>query len=64
MDALLAALQQGGLSAWLILIGGIVIGLIALRVIFEVAEVAVNIGCAILFLLGVAYVLFTFFGNR
>jgi hypothetical protein len=62
MDALMAALQQGGLSAWLVLIAGLAVGLILLRVIFEVASVAIRVGCAVLFLLGTAYLLYTFLG--
>jgi hypothetical protein len=63
MDALLAALQQGGARSWLVLIGGLVVALILLRLVFELASVAVKIGCAVLFLLAVAYVLFMIFGR-
>lgn len=62
MDALTAALQQGGLSAWLILIVGLAAGLILLRIVFELASVAIRVGCAVLFLLGAAYILYTFLG--
>ena len=62
MDALTTALQQGGLSSWLVLIGGLALGLILLRIVFEIASVAIRVGCALLFLLGTAYILYTFLG--
>ena len=63
MDAILNALNGGGLTAWLILLAALVIGIILLRIIFELASVVIRIGCAILFILVVVYILFTFFGG-
>jgi len=63
MDALYQALQEGGVRSWLVLIGGLIVGFILLRLVFEVASIAIRVGCAILFLMGVVYVLFTFFGG-
>jgi hypothetical protein len=60
MDALLAALQEGGPRSWLIFLGGLVLGLLLLRLVFEVASVAIRIGCAVVFLLVTAYILYTF----
>lgn len=60
MEALLAALQEGGLRAWLIFFGGLALGLILLRLVFEVASAAVRIGCAVIFLLATVYILYTF----
>ncbi|MFN2136106.1 MAG: hypothetical protein ACK2UK_09145 [Candidatus Promineifilaceae bacterium] len=63
MDALWNALQQGGIESWLILIGGIVVGIIVLRIVFEVADVAIKVGCFALFVLGIAWLLYTIFGG-
>lgn len=60
MDALLATLQEGGWLSWLILLGGLALGLLLLRLVFEIASVAIRIGCAIVFLLATAYILYTF----
>jgi hypothetical protein len=62
MDALWNALQQGGLQSWLILIVGIVVGIIALRIVFEIAEGAIKIGCFVIFILIIAWLAFTVFG--
>ena len=63
MDMLYNALNGGGLQSWLILFAVIVIGIILLRIIFELASAVIRIGCAILFILVVVYILFTFFGG-
>lgn len=60
MDAFLVALQDGGPRAWLILLGGLVVGLLLLRLVFEIASVAIRIGCAVVFLLATVYILYTF----
>ena len=63
MDALLNALQQGGIESWLILIGAIIIGIIVLRIVFELAETVIKIGCFVLFVVGIGWLLFTIFGG-
>jgi hypothetical protein len=63
MNALLEALNSGGLMSWLILLAALVIGIILLRIVFELASAVIRIGCSILFVLIVAYLLFTFFGG-
>ncbi|UCC52343.1 MAG: hypothetical protein JSV68_25125 [Anaerolineaceae bacterium] len=62
MNALLDALSGGGYLSWLILFAALVIGIILLRIVFEIASAVIRIGCSILFILVVAYLLFTFFG--
>lgn len=64
MDALLNFLNQSGLSPWLILFAALGIGIILLRIVFEIAEAVIQIGCAILFILIIGYIMFTFFGGR
>lgn len=63
MDAILNALNGSGLTPWLILVAAIVIGIILLRIVFEIAEAALQIGCAILFVIIIGYILITFFGG-
>jgi hypothetical protein len=63
MDALWNALQQGGIESWLILIGAIVVGVIVLRIVFELAETVINIGCFLLFVIGIGWLLYTMFGG-
>lgn len=63
MDAILNALNGGGLTSWLILLAALVIGIILLRIVFEIAEAVISIGCAILFALIIGFLLFTFFGG-
>ena len=63
MDALLNALSGGGLVSWLILLAALVIGIILLRIVFEIASAVIRIGCSILFILIVGYILLTFFGG-
>jgi hypothetical protein len=63
MEALWNALQQGGWESWLILIGGIVVGIIVLRIVFEIADVAIKIGCFVLFVIVIGWLLFTIFGS-
>ena len=62
MDAFINALNGGGLLSWLILLAALVIGIILLRIVFQIASVIIRIGCSILFILVVAYLLYTFFG--
>jgi hypothetical protein len=63
MDAILNALNSGGITAWLILLAALVIGIILLRIVFEIAEAVLSIGCAILFVLFIGYLMFTIFGG-
>ena len=63
MDALLSALNGGGLVSWLILLAALVIGIILLRIVFEIASTVLRIGCSILFIIVVGYILFAFFGG-
>jgi hypothetical protein len=63
MDALLNALNGGGLLSWLILLAALVIGIILLRIVFQLASAVIRIGCSILFIIVVGYMLFTFFGG-
>jgi hypothetical protein len=63
MDALWNALQQGGIESWLILIGGFFVGVIILRIVFEIADMAIKIGCSLLFVLLVSWLLYTIFGG-
>ena len=63
MNALLDALNSGGLMSWLILLAALVIGIILLRIVFQLASAVIRIGCSILFIVVVAYLLFTFFGG-
>lgn len=63
MDALWNALQQGGIESWLILLGGLVLGTIVLRFVFELADVVVKIGCLLLFVAGVGWLLYTILGS-
>lgn len=63
MEALWNALQQGGIESWLILLAGIIIGVIVLRIVFELADMAVKIGCFVLFVLGIGWMLLTIFGG-
>jgi hypothetical protein len=63
MDALLNALNGGGLLSWLILLAALVIGIILLRIVFQLASAVIRIGCSILFIIVVGYILFTFFGG-
>ena len=63
MNALLDALNSGGLMSWLILLAALVIGIILLRIVFQLASAVIRIGCSILFIAVVAYLLFTFFGG-
>lgn len=62
MEALWNALQQGGIESWLLLIGGIVVGVIVLRIVFELADIAIKIGCAILFVAFVGWLMYAIFG--
>lgn len=63
MDAILNALNGGGLTSWLILLAALVIGIILLRIVFEIAEAVISIGCAILFVIIIGFLLVTFFGG-
>ncbi len=63
MEALWNALQQGGWQSWLILFGGIIVGVILLRIVFEVADVVIKIGCFLLFVIVIVWLLFTIFGG-
>ena len=63
MNALLDALNSGGLMSWLTLLAALVIGIILLRIVFQLASAVIRIGCSILFIVVVAYLLFTFFGG-
>ena len=63
MEALWNALQEGGWESWLILIGGIVVGVIVLRIVFEIADVAIKVGCFVLFVIVIGWLLFTIFGS-
>ena len=63
MDALWNALQQGGIESWLILIGAIIVGVIVLRIVFELAETVIKIGCFVLFVVGIGWLLYTMFGG-
>ena len=63
MDALFDALNGGGFVSWLILLAALVIGIILLRIVFQLASVVIRIGCAIIFIIVVGYILFTFFGG-
>ncbi len=63
MEALINALNGGGVQSWLILFAGLVIGIILLRIVFQLASAVIRIGCSILFILIVGYILFTFFGS-
>jgi hypothetical protein len=63
MNALLDALNSGGLMSWLILLAALVIGIILLRIVFQLASAVIRIGCSILFIAVVAFLLFTFFGG-
>lgn len=63
MDTLLNALQQGGIESWLILIGAIIVGIIVLRIVFELAETVIKIGCFLLFVIGIGWLLFMIFGG-
>ncbi len=62
MEALWNALQEGGIESWLILIGGIIVGVILLRIVFEVADMVINIGCTLIFVILVGWLLYTIFG--
>jgi hypothetical protein len=63
MNALLDALNSGGLMSWLILLAALVIGIILLRIVFQLASAVIRIGCSILFIAVVVFLLFTFFGG-
>lgn len=63
MDALWNALQQGGIESWLILIGAIIVGVIVLRIVIELAETVIQIGCFVLFVIGIGWLLYTMFGG-
>ena len=63
MEALLNALSGGGLVSWLILLAALVIGIILLRIVFQIASSVIRIGCSILFIIIVGYILFTLFGG-
>jgi hypothetical protein len=63
MDALWNALQQGGIQSWLILIAGIVVGVIVLRIVFEIADTAIKIGCFVLFVIMIGWLLNMIFGG-
>ena len=63
MDALWNALQEGGIESWLILIGAIIVGVILLRIVFELAETVIKIGCLVLFVAGIAWLLYTIFSG-
>ena len=63
MEALWNALQQGGIESWVILIGGIIVGVIVLRIVFELADMAIKIGCFVVFILVIGWLLYTMFGG-
>ena len=63
MDALFNALNGGGFVSWLILLAALVIGIILLRIVFQLASAVIRIGCSILFIIVVGYILFAFFGG-
>jgi threonine/homoserine efflux transporter RhtA len=63
MDALWNALQQGGIESWLILIGAIVVGVIILRIVFELADIVIKIGCFLAFVIGIGWLMYTIFGG-
>jgi hypothetical protein len=63
MDAFLNALNGGGAVSWLILLAALVIGIILLRIVFQLASAVIRIGCSIIFIIVVAYILFTLFGG-
>jgi threonine/homoserine efflux transporter RhtA len=63
MDALWNALQEGGIESWLLLIGAIIVGVIILRIVFELAETVIKIGCLVLFVAGIGWLLYTIFGG-
>ena len=63
MDAFLNALNGGGVVSWLILLAALVIGIILLRIVFQIASAVIRIGCSIVFIIVVAYILFTLFGG-
>ena len=63
MDALWNALQQDGIESWLILIGAIIVGIIVLRIVFELAETVIKIGCFVIFVVGIGWLLYTMFGG-
>ncbi len=63
MNALFDFLNSSGLTSWLILLAALVVGIILLRIVFEIAEAVIQIGCAILFVVIIGYLLYTFFGG-
>jgi GTP cyclohydrolase III len=63
MDALWNALQEGGIESWLMLIGAIIVGVIVLRIVFELAETVIKIGCLVLFVGGIGWLLYMMFGG-
>lgn len=63
MDVLLDFLNASGSMPWLILVAALVVGIILLRIVFEIAEAVIQIGCAILFIIIIGTILFTFFGG-
>ena len=63
MDALFNALNGGGLLSWLILLAALAIGIILLRIVFQLASAVIRIGCSFLFIIVVGYMLFTVFGG-
>jgi len=63
MGALYTALTEGGIGAWLTLALIIIVGIILLRIVFEVASTIIRVGCLVLFIAVIAYLLFTFFGG-
>ena len=63
MDALFDLLNSSGLTSWLILLAVLVFGIILLRIVFEIAEAVISIGCAILFVLLIGFLMYTFFGG-
>jgi threonine/homoserine efflux transporter RhtA len=63
MDALWNALQEGGIESWLILVGAIIVGVILLRIVFELAETVIKIGCLVLFVAGIGWLLYMIFGG-
>lgn len=63
MDALAAALSEGGIGAWLTMAVIIIVGIVILRIVFEVASVIIRIGCLVIFIAVIAYLLFSIFGG-
>jgi hypothetical protein len=59
METLWNAVQQGGPAAWIILLVAIVAGIVVLRIVFELADLVVRVGCFVLFVLGVGWLIYT-----